>query len=599
MDSTKRTVSPSFETSSPSRRKLVKSDETGASTATDNSETTKATASTRATTMEPDESKVNEMDVVIDEDYYQGLRGKPRLLARGSRAKQIRPEEVDSYGNLSPALKKAFHIGGHAIAGKLDSGLRQSIIELLLSMKLGSKWISVDFVRLGYAAQRKGNPVVVLVAVEAEKVTPLEAKRIVDDLEVACNRVELYDVDIEVMDGNRMISSGILDPHEPLPDQDDIPLVGSSIALFREHDHISSGRGTLGGYIEVDGEIFGLTNQHVCLGPFRVEAYPSGEESKLNSRLYVSQPAEQDLEDAILDLTKMLAASREQKASHHRIAYEQSRLDEMKVWAAKDKNIGYVYQTSGLRVLEGNVGERFKMDWAIIKLDNTKRFPDPSQIINRVPPYSLRHTDRTSYLGHAYELGGKELKAETMPSHLKRALSSKEARHKRNIVEANDKSYIVWKFGRSTHHTCGVVNDVTSIYNSKEGLVSDEWLIIDKTQNGDDAFSKSGDSGSFVWDSDGFVVGLLWGGKEQVFGTYVTPIETLFEDIKNVCGAREVKIVVRPDEDTVDNNKLFEAGDQSGGRTFAGEASTSATGIPDLFGDGNDFGGFAKVDMEE
>jgi hypothetical protein len=186
------------------------------------------------------------------------------------------------------------------------------------------------------------------------------------------------------MEGNRMIASGVLDPHEPLPDQDDIPLVGSSIALFREHDHISSGRGTLGGYIEVDGEIFGLTNQHVCLGPFRVEAYPSGEESKLNSRLYVSQPAEQDLEDAILDLTKMLAASREQKASHHRIAYEQSRLDEMKVWAAKDKKIGYVYQTSGLRVLEGNVGERFKMDWAIIKLDNTKRFPDPSQIINRV-----------------------------------------------------------------------------------------------------------------------------------------------------------------------------------------------------------------------
>ena len=78
--------------------------------------------------------------------------------------------------------------------------------------------------------------------------------------------------------------------------------------------------------------------------------------------------------------------------------------------------------------------------------------------------------------------------------------------------------------------------------------MSDELAVKDKDFSGNDVFSKGGDSGSFVWDSDGYVVGMLWGGKEQTFVTYVTPMETILDDIKKACKASDVRLVVRAED---------------------------------------------------
>jgi len=59
----------------------------------------------------------------------------------------------------------------------------------------------------------------------------------------------------------------------------------------------------------------------------------------------------------------------------------------------------------------------------------------------------------------------------------------------------------------------------------------------------DRPFSEPSDSGTFVFAEDGDVIGLLWGGAERRNISYVTPIEDIFDDIKRVTGAMEVRIL--------------------------------------------------------
>jgi hypothetical protein len=140
-----------------------------------------------------------------------------------------------------------------------------------------------------------------------------------------------------------------------------------------------------------------------------------------------------------------------------------------------------------------------------------------------------------------------------MPSHLARALTWAEVRNRQEAIEMTDgKCYAVWKFGRTSHYTYGIASVIQSNYVDKDGMVSDEWLVKDNNVHCryDTSFSTGGDSGAFVWDCDGYVSGMLWGGKAQNFVSYVTPIEVVLEDIKRVCKAKEVRLVVRPEEET-------------------------------------------------
>lgn len=76
---------------------------------------------------------------------------------------------------------------------------------------------------------------------------------------------------------------------ERLPMPIHYPYIGSSIA--REG---SKGVGSLGGYIQIDGEIMGLTNYHVAFGD-RLEAFPTAEEESSGVTYKMLQPAERDL----------------------------------------------------------------------------------------------------------------------------------------------------------------------------------------------------------------------------------------------------------------------------------------------------------------
>jgi hypothetical protein len=139
-----------------------------------------------------------------------------------------------------------------------------------------------------------------------------------------------------------------------------------------------------------------------------------------------------------------------------------------------------------------------------------------------------------------------------MPSSLKRSLTYDETDNSQRTAEQADKRYVVWKHGRSTHFTHGLSNGIKSDFKcAATGLITDEWAILDTKNHANWVFSAGGDSGSLVWDSEGFVNGLLWGGRVENLATYVTPIEAVIDDIKKVCGTNDVYLVVR-DEDKSD-----------------------------------------------
>jgi hypothetical protein len=145
---------------------------------------------------------------------------------------------------------------------------------------------------------------------------------------------------------------------------------------------------------------------------------------------------------------------------------------------------------------------------------------------------------------------GQSKKRLDMPEYLKRGLSFKETLNLQDSAEEEDKKYMVWKFGRTTHYTFGAISGILSDYRCPSGILSDELLVLDIDVFHAHTFSKNGDSGSFVWDSNGYVSGMFWGGTDGTSQHYITPIQYLLEDIRQVCNAKEVSLVVRREDET-------------------------------------------------
>ena len=155
-----------------------------------------------------------------------------------------------------------------------------------------------------------------------------------------------------------------------------------------------------------------------------------------------------------------------------------------------------------------------------------------------------------SQVALAMKAAGQSKERPDLPKHLKRGLSFEETLNLQASAEEEDKNYVVWKFGRTTHYTFGIVSEILSDYRCINGVLSDELLVLDINVFKSNTFSNNGDSGSFVWDSDGYVSGMLWGGKRNSPLHYITPVQYLLEDIQQVCSAKEVRLVVRREDET-------------------------------------------------
>jgi hypothetical protein len=126
------------------------------------------------------------------QDYYYGLPGNPKLLARSSTVPWQIPSidipEHGEWGYQSRAYKSVFVLTRHPLREKLVNGLRDNIRNVLATMS-PCKWISVDYLRIGYDDNvEQNNPVVILVTVEQDHVPRAEGQRIVDALAEECRK---------------------------------------------------------------------------------------------------------------------------------------------------------------------------------------------------------------------------------------------------------------------------------------------------------------------------------------------------------------------------------------------------------------------------
>jgi hypothetical protein len=166
-------------------------------------------------------------------------------------------------------------------------------------------------------------------------------------------------------------------------------------------------------------------------------------------------------------------------------------------------------------------------------------------------PEDLRMSPSGNYISRGMNAAAPSKRKGDLPEYLKRCLSFEEVLNLQAGADEANSRFIVWKFGRSTHYTFGSVNGILSNYRSNSGVIADELLVLDHgTFETTRPFSDGGDSGSLVFDSEGYVCAMLWGGKDCSDTHYVTPFEYVLEDIRQVCNAKEVKLVIRKEDET-------------------------------------------------
>lgn len=109
----------------------------------------------------------------------------------------------------------------------------------------------------------------------------------------------------------------------------------------------------------------------------------------------------------------------------------------------------------------------------------------------------------------------------------------------------------MFKSGRSTGVTEAVFNGLRSVeldrLKSEKGPGYElriKWTT--KISFMDEPFAEPGDSGSWIYAMDGSVFGLLTGGDERQGTTYVCRMKDVFDDIKDITGAVEVRTAQAP-----------------------------------------------------
>ena len=106
----------------------------------------------------------------------------------------------------------------------------------------------------------------------------------------------------------------------------------------------------------------------------------------------------------------------------------------------------------------------------------------------------------------------------------------------------------LYKCGRSTNFTSGKHSGILQAQIARARgphgqvltkVTNEHAVTVVTTEN---PFSRPGDSGSFIFDHSGGVIGLLIGGCLRKNCSYFTAIENVFLDIKKVTGAIDVRI---------------------------------------------------------
>ncbi|KAJ4174323.1 hypothetical protein NW754_004739 [Fusarium falciforme] len=212
----------------------------------------------------------------------------------------------------------------------------------------------------------------------------------------------------------------------------------------------------------------------------------------------IEHPANKDLEFAIRSVRDLLSVTGEPPMPQEDTEQRRQHLIDLKEHKkSPNRLIGTVWASSGTHYYEWKPESPLlvKEDWALIKL-----FRDDNQEFRN----GFRNLLRPNFPENQFA-GVREL-----PEPIR---------------------IDVTKRGRTTDLTAGVVNGARSVINLGRGIKS-AFVIVSKppiTQ----FFSAKGDSGSWIMDRAGRLVGMMWGGREiYLFGW----IEKSFKEWRNASG---------------------------------------------------------------
>ncbi|KAJ5854876.1 hypothetical protein N7534_007419 [Penicillium rubens] len=434
------------------------------------------------------------------------------------------------------------------------------------------EWIGLDCFRYGTNPHRSSNPVTVIIRVRKTCESPfVRAARYVHGILAASGEAEV-DV-LFTKDGTK---SFILNPTIPLEATTGSVYPGVSIGIHQSSADCS----TLGGFVQLrfkdqkDWNTFALTCFHCVFPPemHQGDSYLQSQDAKRGLKRWERHPLTVHDDPSFLDIAKRILridhpAPRDLKITIKSLTQSIKDMKDTSFYAAKaeiDKGedgwlpdsvkgeyeaalkwiqqfekerdiyskmlkngayyLGHVVAGSGMhRTRLDGANRRVAVDWALIKI--------PSHRIDR-----QMHEDRVS--------GNKGFQYSKMPTN--------PPYHGGSFIDARDELKL-YKSGRSTGMTTSAYHGLESVkldrLKSKKGAGYDlviTWINTIATSDDSYSFAEGGDSGSWITRVDGKVFGILAGGDERLGTTYFCRINDVFDDIKDITGAAEVRIAPPP-----------------------------------------------------
>ncbi|KAI1765222.1 hypothetical protein GGR53DRAFT_465567 [Hypoxylon sp. FL1150] len=505
------------------------------------------------------------------DEYYLGLAGKPRLVARTSQDEWSLPARGREW-DTRPRKRYApvLQYRQPEIVSRWSKDLTLALVRALKDCS----WTYFYPIRIGRDDTiPQEYPTILLIAVENDSLQwdkgisiALKCRTILRDFKIA-------DVEVEIREGKYTPCAAFaelerqIDPqgwtNQPLRETNKCALpmlssLGHAIGYAEER----VGDGSLGLYIRLGNDtspVYGLTCRHVVhKGRSPTEAYVPSEEPKqyhVRGSDRVFRDFLGDLEQQQVELerdTRPLQSMKERweqwyihdESLKHKRPTEQDmiRLAELESAAAynkrfielfknisdkKDRQIGHLAFLPKLELSSDRPG--YLKDWALIELDLTKFNGAPG---NKV--FIGNQYDPTGSLERFMENGFLSLRLK--PQDLQ-DLDPKEP-------------MIVGKRGFKTGLTYGRTSSIEAVVRhptSKDGdHFAWEMLIVPVSRCDDARFSAPGDSGSCVFDMHGNVVGIVSGQTYETSGdgqrhwgydvTFATPIRWVLEDIQRFTG---------------------------------------------------------------
>ncbi len=103
--------------------------------------------------------------------YFYGLLGHPKLIARTSKAPFVR-----IYENQFPREKTVTSIGNHTLCTIYNQEVRESIWNALKSIP----WLTIDITHIGFSGKQSVDPIVMLITVKVGSTPWVKAQEAVN-----------------------------------------------------------------------------------------------------------------------------------------------------------------------------------------------------------------------------------------------------------------------------------------------------------------------------------------------------------------------------------------------------------------------------------